>query len=457
MLTGLVACDSFRVEPIEGGLVYKDSIVESNGGLVVKQGSYLYFVNGLGEYSTPNKFGQVIKGSIMRCELNDDGSIKDKGDDTYVTIVPKKVLNGYTDGGFYIFGEWIYYVTPTEAKNSSGQVQSQQYSEFMRTKTDGTGTEVIKRIAGSSTQYVFMDNTLLLYMNSEIISINCTTKKETTISTDVSSVIFPRVTFNPEAASADPDNFFYYTKTNPEDETYGSYNQLCASNADGSRNFIMTDKFTYLPGFDPAGEALPDFNLIYTFKILRYENGRIFYTKTGNNGSVEAGIWSLELNGAFVGEFEFDGKKEEQLSNLNIYSSILPYEDGILAVESSNIYYVKNGGADRELIISSLSLTMLEVREGYLYFRESDGKICRFSIAKDKLKETILETAPNMTWLYPEMLGDFIYYIGTPYNYTVQMKIGGGITAIGKWTTEDFEASASASAASSATPTPTSR
>ena len=51
VLGALVACESYKSSSvIKGG--EKDAVVESNGGLVVKQGGYLYFVNGYSGYLT---------------------------------------------------------------------------------------------------------------------------------------------------------------------------------------------------------------------------------------------------------------------------------------------------------------------------------------------------------------------------------------------------------------------
>jgi hypothetical protein len=61
-------CESYRNPVFSMG--DKDAVVESNGGLAVKQGDYLYFVNGYTGYNTTdaqaNWFGNVLKGAILR-------------------------------------------------------------------------------------------------------------------------------------------------------------------------------------------------------------------------------------------------------------------------------------------------------------------------------------------------------------------------------------------------------
>ena len=93
-----------------GTTEYKDSPVVNNGGLVIQQGGYLYYVNGMDSTSNitkpeDNAFGKAsVKGSIMKSKIAEDGSLPDTA-----VVVPKMFYPAATGGGFYIHGEWIYY------------------------------------------------------------------------------------------------------------------------------------------------------------------------------------------------------------------------------------------------------------------------------------------------------------------------------------------------------------
>lgn len=96
MLTLLVmifagCADTYKWGPIAGG--DKDAVVENNGGLAVKQGEYIYYINGRTATSDitkkeDNTFGKVTKGAIMRGKLDDKGNVKDP-----VIVVPLMSLS----------------------------------------------------------------------------------------------------------------------------------------------------------------------------------------------------------------------------------------------------------------------------------------------------------------------------------------------------------------------------
>ena len=60
-----------------GTMEYKDSPVENNGSLVVKQGGYIYYVNGMDSTTNivkpeDNAFGKAsVKGSIMKSKIDE--------------------------------------------------------------------------------------------------------------------------------------------------------------------------------------------------------------------------------------------------------------------------------------------------------------------------------------------------------------------------------------------------
>ena len=75
------ACQDFTWGPVMG--TDSDAVVTGNGSLAVRQGEYLYFINGNDDTSTltapeDNYFGQAsVKGSIMKSRIAEDGSLTD--------------------------------------------------------------------------------------------------------------------------------------------------------------------------------------------------------------------------------------------------------------------------------------------------------------------------------------------------------------------------------------------
>ena len=95
--------------------------VVSNGGFVVEKGDYVYFINGKEDYTAENKYGSAVKGSLMRISKEDLGA----GNFGEVqTVVPLLVVSQDFTSGLYIYGDRVYYATPTTDKNVQGKVEN---------------------------------------------------------------------------------------------------------------------------------------------------------------------------------------------------------------------------------------------------------------------------------------------------------------------------------------------
>ena len=110
--------------------------VVSNGGFAVEKGNYIYFINGKENNTADNTFGKVEKGAIMRISKNDFANRNYSAVDT---VVPLIAYSGNANAGLFIYGDYVYYTTPSTDKNSDGEIQNSHLA-FRRTKLDGTGT-----------------------------------------------------------------------------------------------------------------------------------------------------------------------------------------------------------------------------------------------------------------------------------------------------------------------------
>ena len=160
----LVACNKgFEWKAVGGGDA--NAQVESNGGYLVKQGDYIYFINGYVGSDADNTFGTPVKQSIVRVKLKADGT---PDNDTAVVIAPKSVYNSAKKDGIAIYGDWIYYVTNNYAKDKNGKASTTD-SDFMRTKIDGSATQLIATISSRSVEYFFTP-TRVWYFESNTLS-----------------------------------------------------------------------------------------------------------------------------------------------------------------------------------------------------------------------------------------------------------------------------------------------
>ena len=134
--------------------------VTSNGGFAVEKGNYVYFINGAEDYSVNNTYGNVVKGSLMRIEKTALTSDKSADYASAETVIPMLVSpNSATQAGIYIFGDYVYYATPSMDKAvGTGNVNSSKL-EFKRAKLDGSNTmkDYFFRLDSASVTYRFVE------------------------------------------------------------------------------------------------------------------------------------------------------------------------------------------------------------------------------------------------------------------------------------------------------------
>ncbi len=264
--SGLVfasACsDYYKSKALDGDYSYTS--VVSNGGFAVEAGNYVYFINGVEESDADNSYGDVQKGSILRISVDNlsAGNYSDVD-----TVVPLVIYSDNYDAGLYIYGDYIYYSTPSTSRDSSGEVQS-DLLEFKRTKLDGTETMKSYYYQGTPDDYriVEVDGTVyLLYAITEslygededvtnIHSINYSTGEDTILAYNVSDYVFD---------TEDPTNpYVYYTmgvtyNLGTDNEVDAKYNQVYRACADATEDTAQnTYDFSYVDDYDADEDPL---------------------------------------------------------------------------------------------------------------------------------------------------------------------------------------------------------
>ena len=168
LAVSLAACSGWKSE-------IKDysGDVSSNGGFAVVKGDYVYFINGVSDNEADNTFGSVVTGGIVRVKTADLG----KADAEAELVVPKAVYTEYYgDGsGLFISGDYVYYPTPCDKKNSKGEVKNDM-TEFRRTKLDGTDSSVILTVDSLDTPYRFFEDGKDVYLT--VLSTETVSDKE---------------------------------------------------------------------------------------------------------------------------------------------------------------------------------------------------------------------------------------------------------------------------------------
>ncbi len=133
----------------------------SNGGFAVEKDGYVYFINGAESNTATNEYGEVVKGSLMRIakadlETGNYANVK--------TVVPMLFVAQNFNSGIYIYGDYVYFATPTTDKNLSGEVES-SWIDFKRAKLDGTETmkDYYFRLENNASNYRFVEENGTVY------------------------------------------------------------------------------------------------------------------------------------------------------------------------------------------------------------------------------------------------------------------------------------------------------
>ncbi len=419
--------------------------VKSNGGFVVEKGDYVYFINGQESNSADNTYGDVVKGALMRISKSELAA----GDYANAkTVVPSLFVTGTYDAGIYIYGDYVYYATPTSDKDESGNVAN-TYLDFKRAKIDGTEApdSYFFRLSSNSTKYRFVkegDTVYCLYEeDSQLKSYNTSTKKTTVLVKGAGTIYYDTQDLtNPNV---------YYTMSvslglDEENTTSQSYNQIYTVNAAASATVATVDgKVTY-SAKDASGAEVAK----YQFKesYLKAENEAAKENKEDEPYNLSdyttlpyVNLGKLVLDG--IGSTSevpshfanLDKSYNESVSSLFGYTyTIQSYtndglyftrKDAQLSDDNTNLYYVAesvsgNGVANNESV-DTVSDDTTKASATAIYEAPQEGKHSYFYTAdnniyyvKDGEELKIAKNVSGATlW---KVDGDYLYYYGTGTN-----------------------------------------
>ncbi len=238
--------------------------VSSNGGFAVEKGEYVYFINGSENYTADNTYGEVEKASLKRISKTE---LKNGEFASAQTVVPSLFVAQNYDAGIFIYGDYVYYATPTTAKNVHGEIENSQL-DFKRAKIDGTEApeDYFFRATSNTTNYRFVEvdgNVYCLYEDSTakaLKSYSVATGETTTLVSGASSEFF----FDKK----DPTNpNVYYTmavkyNVDSANATEATYNQVYCANATTTVS-VDADKASYTVKIDGADYKTYDFDEKY--------------------------------------------------------------------------------------------------------------------------------------------------------------------------------------------------
>lgn len=414
----LAGCnESYRAKAVETDT--SDATVTSNGGLAVRYGKYLYYINGYAGKDVDNTFGEVQKGAIARVELDAAGlPVKS----TNTVIVPKNVYNTAATSGLYISGGYIYYSSPSIDKNSSGEAKTAEMW-LMRTRLDGTDTKVIKKFESYSAVYQIADGYVMYMLDNELHAIDLGSRKfeDTKIDEKVSSYFFPKY----KAGHNGFVNSVFYLKASENENDY--FNVLWFYRAGGEKKKVMeASAATYnAAALYPTGFALSFLDAVY-----EGENLRLIYGKTdqGTN-KTSSGTYSY----LFDSNVTFAYQNEVRYSRSTTYKDFTFLNATTAIVKNGNNVQLLTPGADlwtaETLIPGSSDITIYKIEETdsevFIYYMLSNvlykisvlGKTIAdgtTTYSKDiRSASTVFDGTYTTGWLTPDVVGNCLYYFNS--------------------------------------------
>ena len=245
----LAGCDKdFYKQDALAGYQSTTSKAVSNGGFAVEKDDYVYFINGEETYSASNEFGEVQKGALMRIKKSelagDVSALSGKAE----TVVPMLFVAQNFNSGIYIYGDYVYYATPTTDKNMSGEVEN-TWIDFKRAKLDGS--ETMKgyyfRLSSNSANYRFVEENDVVYCLYEedgaLKSYNTSTESTTVLvsGTNLSFIYDQTDLTNPNV---------YYTMSvtagiDTDHSATAAYNQIYRVNAAATVESVDANNASY--------------------------------------------------------------------------------------------------------------------------------------------------------------------------------------------------------------------
>lgn len=445
--------NSYKGDKLDGYV--SGAAVESNGGFAVKQGDFVYFINGSESYTADNTYGDVVKGALMRISVSDLAS---GNYDNVKTVVPSLFSTQSIKAGVYIFGDYVYYATPTTAKDSSGAVVNTSL-DFKYAKLDGSQapSDYFFRMSTSTsdtqylTNYRFVseagvdrnndgkDDVFCLYEMTEngtkyLKSLNVATGEDVVLVKGAKSTIFY------DQKDLDNPNVYYTMavsyNVDSASPTTAQYDQLYTVNAsaratakdgsytvEGGRTYSfdkeylkeidadLNDYATYPYAnlgtlvLDGVGKNSQDsrFNVEdksvsteisgYTYTISRYENGGVYFTRKSLN---EVG-GSSDTNLYYLADSKVDAGKSVSNNNFKAENKVVDIVSNETTNASSSALFEINNGKHSYLYVSGNKIVKATPDE--------NGVATTLNIARNVSGATLLKT-----------VGDYVYYYGTGTN-----------------------------------------
>ena len=399
-----------------------------NDGFIAKTENYVYFINGVAENTEDNTFGMPIKGSLVAAKRSDIESGAENVE--RCIVVPKLFVASDTEMGVFLKGDYVYYMTPTTDKNSSGSV-SHNEMEFARTKLDGTETKTYIKIGTPSDKYRILENDGTVYLvindstNSRIVCYSTADGSVKEIAkTDSKTNVKTSAAGNPDEYESLAD-FTFVDRNHTAEGVVAFTNTVyldqydedeAGRNTQYSRTTAQYNKlYVYKIGDEKATLALNGKAGNKTYAVNFIKNGVVYYTATPAVGLVtdaEGYAASVaELLSGNVGDRVYNSDYANSSNVIVSLDEVYTNVSGTVKRVSLTDYTKSN---EENVATIDSSSTLIEVKtEGndtYLYYLNDKSEYCRIKLGFGNKYERISDGSVVTAWYVPYIIENYAYY-----------------------------------------------
>lgn len=443
MIAGLTACGG---KTIAMDTSAKTSTVK--GGFVAETENYVYFINGVENYSTKYETGKVTKGALMRTAKTTVASEK-PADAKYETVVSKLIVSDDKTAGFYIYGDYVYYAVPSTENNKTGVVKNDQLN-FFKTKLDASNTS--KNIAGrdfdhsAKFRYIQSGNNVYLVVHStELYVYDANSGKQlytteagkgakATDKVDVAEVIFAE---DNDGASVYftslPINKTLSTEENIQKDSYHVVYKvsLGSSTVSATAEIVIDGIGTKNIGNEQTGTGVDTLGV--TIDLIRYKGGQLYFSYKSLNTVVGKAEYVAIPETAFASGWNNRDwiKTDYVLAPVTARTTTVFADTSIIVDKNTVIYsdatygllvydYAKANDANTDFGISiaytsdsmkgaKLAYVNKEGNDNVLYYYDSSNNFYKINLTKVLAGEDVEDfrinkLALDTTWYKPEVV-----------------------------------------------------
>lgn len=421
VFTSLVGCggdgwDSSKVtlNPDGAGNVKTESL----GGFIAETDNYVYFINGVGDSSEDNTFGNTIKGALVGAKKGTDGKLTDT-----CVVVPKLFVASDYKAGLFIDGGYVYYGTPNTDRDSSGEIAKSELV-IAKTKLDGTGFESFLVLPSLSTEYRFVkggDTVYVVYYDATeqaLISFNTNTKDKTVIVKTSNENASESLTSGGYKLVGDANCAVVYTVDVYADE----FNQT-AKDEQGDSYTRATENYNKVYAYKVGATQSDlivngDANIDKKYSIKLVKGGYVFLTETDNASNPTTRNYAVKIDedmkmtdSTLIARVDYIADSNVMKSLTEIYSVADGFIVKVDATNATNDYL--------EYVAKATTFGTLLFKDGdFIYYTNSNNQLARIYVGADRNKEEkdlieqrVSESTINTSWYAPELVNGKVFYI----------------------------------------------